>query len=47
MTEGNEKMKMKEIFLSFVSLFASLAFVVLFIFFGKHLCLNLYSVVSI
>ena len=35
-------MKMKEIFLSFVSLFASLAFVVLFIFIGKYLCPDLY-----
>ena len=46
-TEGNEKMKMKEIFLSFVSLFASLAFVVLFIFIGKYLCQDLHLVVSI
>ena len=35
-------MKMKEIFLSFVSLFASLAFVVLFIFIGKYLRPDLY-----
>ena len=38
---------MKEIFLSFVSLFASLAFVVLFIFIGKYLCPDLYLVLSI